>query len=310
MIKKQILDILKRENDVVSGETLCAAAGVSRVSIWKHIQKLKAHGYDIESSPKGYRLGRKTDALLPWEFPGREASIHCFEAVSSTMDIAREMARNGCPAFTTVIAERQEKGRGRLTRRWFSEKGGLYFTVVLRPRLPLASVFKMNFLASTVLAEILRNDLGVDARVKWPNDILIGEKKVCGMLSEMEAEGEMASFVNIGIGLNVNNDPPSTESKAVSIKMLLGRPIPRKSILQTFLDTLEKRIFDDDYHDIISEWKRKTITINRRVEVVTHRETASGLAVDIDDTGALMLRLDDGSLKRIVFGDCFLVGNP
>lgn len=308
-MKDKILKILREENQVVSGEQLSAELGVSRVSVWKHIRKLQGAGYHILSNSKGYQLVASHDAPFPWEFPDRSPNLHYFPQTSSTMDIARELARNGCPHFTVVASERQVKGRGRLQRAWHSSEGGLYFTVVLRPRIPPALSFKVNFCASLVLTDLLRRLYSVPATVKWPNDILVGNRKICGMLSEMEAESDAVAFVNIGIGLNVNNDPSAEEPRAVSLKTLLGRQVYRKDILKQFLDEFEHRINTRLHEDVIQEWKTLTSTLNQPVRIVTIRDVSEGLAVDIDETGALVLQLADGSLKKIIYGDCFYQDN-
>ena len=121
-MKAEILKLLRAQTGVVSGETLSSALGVSRVSIWKHIQKLNQVGYRIQSGPKGYWLEHSPDTPFPWEFPARETRIHYFDETSSTMEIAKEMARKGCPDFTVVVAGRQNKGRGRLKRVWISQR--------------------------------------------------------------------------------------------------------------------------------------------------------------------------------------------
>ncbi len=304
-MKGKILNILRAGAGVVSGEAISDQLGISRVAVWKHIQKLRELGYDIASTPRGHRLENDPDVLYPWEFREREALIHYFPEVPSTMDVARSLAREGCPEFTAVIADRQSKGRGRLSRRWLSGDGGLYFTLVLRPRIPPMLSARVNFAASLTLARTLQERFGVDARVKWPNDILVNERKLSGMLSEMEAEGDAVTFVNVGLGVNVNNDPTPEEAMAVSLKRLLGREVSRRDLLLDFLDRFERRIGDSDLDDVISEWKKYTITLDRTVKVATIRETSEGTAVDVDENGALILRLADGSLKTITHGDCF-----
>lgn len=231
--------------------------------------------------------------------------MHYFPEVTSTMHIARDMARRDCPHFTVVVAGRQQKGRGRLGRTWLSSEGGLYFTVVTRPHLSPVLSHRINFTASLVLARTLQNMLGVAAGVKWPNDILVDGKKIAGLLSEMEAEDDAVSFVNIGIGLNVNNDPSRREPKASSLKKILGREIARKEILAKFLDAFENRIQDDTFDRVIAEWKQYTVTLNAHVKVVTTRDVSEGVAIDVDENGALILELADGSTKRVIYGDCF-----
>jgi BirA family transcriptional regulator, biotin operon repressor / biotin---[acetyl-CoA-carboxylase] ligase len=305
-MKSKILALFRSAQDIVSGETLSAALGISRVSVWKHIQKLQACGYTIDATPRGYQLQRSPDTPYPWEFPQREALIHFFPEVSSTMDIARDMARKGHPHFSLVIAGRQTSGRGRLRRAWYSSDGGLYFTLILRPSMPLQWCFRVNFAASLALCRTIRSLTGLNAAVKWPNDILVDGKKLSGMLSEMEAEAEMVSFVTVGIGINVNNDPTADEPNACSLQQLLGKPVSRKEILVRFLDGFQTYIgaADDNLEKIIPEWKELNCTLGRRVSVITPQETSTGLALDIDSSGALILELPDGSHKKVLYGDC------
>jgi BirA family transcriptional regulator, biotin operon repressor / biotin---[acetyl-CoA-carboxylase] ligase len=306
-MKGKILNILRAEKEVVSGENLSKRLGISRVSVWKHIKKLQEVGYRIEATAKGYLFVGAPDVPYPWEFGDRASKIHYFDAVDSTMDIARELARNQCPHFTVVIAGRQDKGRGRLKRTWRSSEGGLYFTIVVRPEIPPAFSSRVNFAASMILARTLRSLLNVDAAVKWPNDILVDGKKVAGILSEMDAETDRINFINIGIGINVNNDPTPYEPMASSLKGILGKAVERRELLKVFLDRFELAIDDADLVNVVPQWKRYTHTLNRQVKIVTTREVAQGLAVDVDDDGALILELPDGSLKRIIYGDCFHV---
>ena len=304
-MKNKILKILRSSDEVVSGEVLSAATGISRVSVWKHIQKLRGFGYQVVSTPKGYRLKSSPDVPFPWEFPDRESKIHYFPDVISTMDVARDMARSGCPHLTVVVAGQQQKGRGRLRRVWLSSEGGLYFTMVIRPEIPTALTSRVNFFASLILAQTLQKMFQIDAKVKWPNDILVGDKKLSGMLSEMEAEADMVTFVNIGLGINVNNDPTPSEPGAVSLKKILGRDVSRTRLLAEFLDEFEKRYDVDVLHKVIAEWKKYTMTIGQPVRIVTTRETTEGLAVDVDENGALILELADGNRKKVICGDCF-----
>jgi BirA family biotin operon repressor/biotin-[acetyl-CoA-carboxylase] ligase len=222
------------------------------------------------------------------------------------MAVARDMGRKGCPHLTVVVADRQVQGRGRLKRTWLSAGGGLYFTLVLRPEIPLSLAPRLNFLASWVLAQTLQRMYRIDARLKWPNDILVDGKKLCGMLSETEAEADLVSFVNIGIGINVNNDPTKEEPDAISLNKLLGKDISRIELLSEFIDNLERHLGPAEIDRAVSEWKKFTITLNRQVRIVTRRETTEGLAVDVDENGALLLELADGSQKKIFSGDCFL----
>ncbi len=304
-MKRQILQILRNENDVVSGEVLSEKLGISRVSIWKHIHKLRELGYDIFPTPKGYRLHKSPDTPFPWEFLGREDRIHYYPTISSTMDMARTLARKGCPDFTVVAAGRQEKGRGRLDRTWQSSDGGLYFTIVCKPQIPPQLSSRMNFAASLCLAKTLREVFNIYAQVKWPNDILVNGRKICGMLSEMEAHGDLLLYVNIGIGVNVNNDPDIAEQKVTSIKNILGYDVSRQTLLSEFSDRFETRIAAGGFDTIVSEWKKYTMSIGQKVRIVTVNDEYQGLVHDIDEDGALILKSDTGALKKIIYGDCF-----
>jgi len=304
-MKSRILKELRSCKDIVSGEYLSSALGISRVSVWKHVHKLQEFGYDIQATPSGYRLSDSPDILFPWEFPARESRIHYFAELPSTMDTARDLARKNCPDLTVVIAGRQTSGRGRLDRRWVSDDGGLYFTMVLRPQIPVQLSFKVNFLASLTLAKVIRQMYQIDAMVKWPNDILVNERKISGMLSELEAEADRVFFINIGMGINVNNDPAGVEPPAISLKKILGRELSRIELLSRFLEEFEERLQNVELETVISEWKQYTVTLQRPVRIVTRQEVTEGLAIDVDDNGALVVELVDGSTKKIIYGDCF-----
>jgi len=304
-MKGEILTELRSRKDIVSGEYLSSILGISRVSVWKHIHKLQELDYNILSTSNGYQLIDSPDVLYSWEFPDREARIHYFSELPSTMDTAKELARKNCPDFTVVIAGRQTSGRGRLNRQWISDDGGLYFTMVLRPNIPVALSSRMNFLASLTMAYVLREMYQIEAAVKWPNDILVNERKLSGMLSELEAEADRVFFINIGMGLNVNNDPTGVEPGATSLKKLRGREISRIKLLARFLDEFEDRLKNVDFKNVISEWKKYSVTLQRQVKIVTQREVSEGLALDVNENGALVIELADGTQKTIVYGDCF-----
>jgi BirA family biotin operon repressor/biotin-[acetyl-CoA-carboxylase] ligase len=304
-MKDRILKILKHNKEIVSGQFLSEQLGVTRVSVWKHIQKLQELGYEILATANGYRLESCPDVPYPWEFPGWESRIIYYPQLPSTMVVAKELARNDCPNFTTVIAGRQTGGRGRLNRLWMSEEGGLYFTMVLRPDLPPVLSFRVSFLASLTLARLLRELFEIDAGVKWPNDILVNERKISGMLSELEAEADRLAFINIGVGINVNNDPSTVQPEATSIKKILGRKVSKKDILLRYLDAFESKMQTADFDRVVQDWKQYTVTLNRDVRVVTNKKVVTGRAVDVDDTGALILKCADGSLQKIIYGDCF-----
>ncbi|MEW6076727.1 MAG: biotin--[acetyl-CoA-carboxylase] ligase [Thermodesulfobacteriota bacterium] len=248
------------------------------------------------------------DIPWPWAFPGRQDRIHYFPRTGSTMDDARRLADRGCPHMTVVIAGVQTKGRGRMDRTWASDDGGLYFTMVIKPEgvVRPAEAVKFNFMASLALAETIREECRVDARVKWPNDLMVEGRKLSGMLSEMEAPDGVIDYVNIGIGLNVNNDPPAIDPPPVSLRSLTGRSFSRIRILGLFLDRFEALLQNrPDFAAVMTGWKKYAGSLNREVTIVTLRETLHGFAEDVDGQGALVLRLADGTRRTVCCGDCF-----
>ena len=305
--KEKIYTILKEAEDVFSGEKISSLLGISRVSVWKHIKGMIHSGIPIVSSPQGYCLTPNPDSLLPWDFGIWQDHVHYFQEISSTMDEATDLARRDCPDFTVVVAEKQTQGRGRMKRVWFSGDGGLYFTVVVRPDIPAMQASLVNLAAAVEMAALLRSSYDVQASLKWPNDILVDRAKICGILSQMETEGDGISHLRIGVGLNVNNNPELVEPAAVSLKTLLGRPLSRRKILVAFLNNFKKRLADFDPESMIAEWRSNNSTIGRHVNISTLKTTTQGTAVDIDSNGGLILQMADGSRKTVIHGDCFHV---
>jgi BirA family biotin operon repressor/biotin-[acetyl-CoA-carboxylase] ligase len=307
-VKGQILKALRRGEDYVSGEALSKELGISRVSVWKHIQGLKEDGYIIEASAKGYRLVSSPDLLLPYEFPGQERKLHHFRQVGSTMDVARELAKKGAEAGSIVVAESQSQGRGRMKREWLSPQGGIYFTVILRPEISPIYAPRINLMASVAVAKTIRRLFGLNAELKWPNDVLIQGRKVGGILAEMDAEMDVINFVNLGVGINVNSSIHQFE--ATSLKDEVGKEISRKdffaSVITEILRYAQKQALLTEA-DLLEEWKNLSVTLNREVRIVSLGEVILGQAIDIDATGALIVKSKDGSLRTVLAGDCFHV---
>ena len=305
--KQAILELLyQARGKTLSGVKISEAIQISRVAVWKHINALKEFGFPINSQPRGYLLSNPDDLLLPFCFDGDfKDRIHHFQEVETTMDTAKALARNGAPHLTCVIAENQTRGRGRLNRQWVSSRGGLWFTLILKPDLPPALVYIYNFAASLSLSRVLNRLFDLDISVKWPNDLLLGGQKLAGMLSEMETQADMVKFLTIGIGINVNNNPASNEFTATSLKNALNQRVSRKQILTEFLYEFKNRIQKIDCPAIINLWKEQTSTIGNLVRIETIDRTYEGKAVDVDETGALIIEDDQKKSRKIIYGDCF-----
>jgi BirA family transcriptional regulator, biotin operon repressor / biotin---[acetyl-CoA-carboxylase] ligase len=323
-MRNTILELLYREKkSTASGVTLSALTGISRVAVWKHINALKKDGFAIASGPKGYHLTDPDDLLLPFCFNGSfvenpsdesdtpvsdiplKDRIFYYPQVGTTMDTARDLARNGAPHVSCVVAEHQTRGRGRLNRQWESGKGGLWMTLILMPATPPPLAYLYNFAASVSLSKTFDILFGLDVRVKWPNDLLLNGRKLVGLLSEIETQADMIRFLLVGIGINVNNDPTSELFDAISIQQVLGRKVSRQKILAEFLKQFFGQIQDMNPAKIMGAWKQRTATIGSRVRVQTHTQTFQGLAIDVDDNGTLLVKDDLHQIQKIIYGDCF-----
>lgn len=320
-MKDRILDILKRNQGWVSGETLCRELGVTRTAVWKHIRALREEGYDIEArSNLGYRLLHSPDVPFPGEVAaglpttvmGRR--IQYYPELPSTNDEAKRLAPTGCPEGTVVITECQTGGKGRMGRPWFSPRGrGLWFTVLLRPPVNPAETPQVTMVAAVAVAEAIREHTGVEAVIKWPNDILVAGKKLCGILVELNAEMDRVNFMVAGIGLNVNiprpEFPPDIGATATSLQAEAGRHIPRVPLLRALLASLEmwyQLWLREGFVPVLDRWRELCVTLDCPVTVHTVRETYTGHAVDVDETGALLVRTADGGLERLLAGEVTL----
>ncbi len=310
-----ILKVLsERKGEIVSGEELAIVLGISRVALRKRIYKLKEEGIPIRVvDRRGYVLEALPDTLIPpavlseldTEIIGRRYLF--FEVVDSTNILAKEMAARGEPEGTVVAADYQTKGRGRLGRSWFSPKGkNLYFSVILRPPVSASFVFQLTMLSSVAVCEALR-DLGVDALIKWPNDVFVGGRKICGILNEMETDGGKVRFVILGIGLNVNvrreEFPPDIREKATSVAVELGEEVSRRKIfvkVLAFLDKWYKHFLEGGKGDLFYFWREHNYTLGKRVAVDGRFE---GFAIGISPYGELLVRKDDGSVVKVSAGD-------
>ncbi len=313
-MKEKILEYLKKKHDYFSGDEIGQHLGISRQGLWKHIQDLKDSGYDIVAVPHlGYRLESCPDRLFALEITRGlntkfiAKKIHYFDYLASTMDLAMQLGMQAAPGGTLVLAESQTRGRGRLGRSWFSPKyKGIYLSLILRPGiLPAASPI-LTLLSAISICEAIKKVVDLDAQIKWPNDVFIHNKKVSGILTEMNAEVDKVNFVVIGIGLNVNNDKKSLIAQATSLKEQAGAPVSRVLLLQELLRRIENNYFllgDKGSQVIIDKWRNFSFTLGRRVKVYCQNKHIEGSAVDIDNDGGLLIRKDSGLIQKVSSGD-------
>ncbi len=316
-LKDQILErLIRNTGQHVSGESIAGELSISRSAVWKCIQALKEEGFSIESSTNlGYMLKKRPEGISPGEVRagllthviGKE--IKYFNEIESTNLMAREMAAS-VEEGTVVIAESQTGGRGRLGRKWISPEGGIWFSIILKPKMQPQHASRITLLAGVSVARVIRN-LGLPAKIKWPNDILIHGRKVCGILTEIGAEIDLIDYLIVGIGIDANIDidsfPDEIRESSTSIKKELGRGIDRAEFVRKLLMEFEIQYLKfqkEGFPPILEEWRALSATIGEWVKITTQTRTIYGEAIGVDNEGALIIETSDGKLEKIVAGNC------
>ena len=311
-MKKSLLDFLV-EGRFISGEKLAKNLGISRTAVWKRINFLRNFGYKIESiKNKGYRLVSRPDILIPEEIKigldskiiGRE--IHYFKEINSTNLYAKKLASEGAQEGTVVVADIQLSGRGRKDRNWSSPFGGLWFSIVLYPQLPPERGMLVTMTVSVAVAQAIKEITGLNPNIKWPNDIMLSKKKVCGVLTELDAEMDSINYSIIGIGINVNNEiEENLQDIAISLNSIIGTQISRVKLLQSVFKHLDEnyvKLISKNYRSIRELWFSFANIIGKKIQVEGEKEDISGVVIDVDQSGCLILDTDKGQV-RIVSGD-------
>lgn len=235
--------------------------------------------------------------------------IMLFDRVDSTNRIALEMASQGLPGGIVILAEAQEKGKGRLGREWFSPEGmNLYFSLLLRPYQPARDFPLYSLATSVALIEAIQRTTGLAVQIKWPNDVVLEDKKLAGILLESEVRGEQSPPLVVGVGVNVNigltDFPAELQKSATSLRIALGRPVDRADLLiELFNQLVEQYRLVDDKALLIQAVRQHCQTLGRRVRVQTARQEFEGWAEDLQEDGALLIRMGDGNQRRILVGD-------
>ncbi len=319
-LKEEILLRLRKKSGYLSGEELSGALKVSRTAIWKAVKSLRDSGYEIESATnRGYRLTASPDILIPEEIKSGlktgklGKSIFCYNTVDSTNEEAKRQALAGAPGGSLFIAEQQSKGKGRLGRSWASPIGsGLWFSLLLRSSLIPARITDVTLLAGLAVCRAIRKSTGCAAMIKWPNDIVIERKKVCGILTEMAAEMDRVDYVVVGIGINVNTEAFSKELKikATSLRIETGIIISRVNLLQDILREFDALLCNQLHQEdqFLKEYRDLCVSLNRRVGFMRDNRLFSGTAVDISPAGELVVQCDDGTSFPVSSGEVTVQG--
>ena len=320
-MRKKILELLKGANGkFVSGGELAKNFSVSRTAIWKHINTLRNIGYKISGSEKnGYKLEDFPDLLAPeiiqynlqTEVIGAGENYFYFDSVDSTNNFAKKIAAEGAADGTVIVAEEQTGGKGRLDRNFFSSKGkSILFSVILRPKCTPKDAPKFTLLAAVAVA-LAMEKFNLRAEIKWPNDIMHGDKKLVGILTEMNAEIDRVNYIVVGVGINVNfsreDFPANIEKIASSLSELAGEKILRRKFFATLLEEFDKLYLEvcaEGFKKIFDLWRKFNITLDREVKIISAEsgESFFGKAIDIDEDGSLIVEAE-GKRQKVYAGD-------
>lgn len=323
-IRQPILEALRAaKGRWVSGGALSDSLGVSRMAVSKQIQTLRDNGFAIESARrKGHRLLWEPDVLTPEAVDPllRNTRFNCgktrlLASTPSTNDVALSLARAGVPEGTLVIAEEQTAGRGRRGRTWFGKPGdSLMFSVVLRPPLEPARCALLPLMAASAVRSGLI-DLGfTGAGIKWPNDVLVGKKKLGGILCEMSSAFDQVEHAVVGMGLNINTPPEAFPGDiaeiACSLRGETGKSWKRARVLAAVLRHFDRYLgeaWGNKFDAVIQDWRAGSVTLGARVEAtLPDGSRLQGVAEDLDGSGALVLRMDDGARRHLTGGEISL----
>jgi len=283
----QIIDILRNSQSFVSGEEMCKKLKISRAGIWKNIQELRKIGYKIDATPHlGYQLKSSPDKLFPYEIHANLKTkiigkkIHHHDVLPSTMNEAYRLALEEEAEGSVVCAEGQSKGKGRLGRTWLSPKGkGVYLSMILRPRLSPTDGAKLTLLSAVAVCEAIKNVTNIQASIKWPNDVLVDNKKVAGILTEMSSELDSIRFVIIGVGINVNNQESALPPQATSLKIVLKENVSRVILVQELLQCMDRKyrqLAKEGFAPAMTDWKVLSSTLGRDIRIVDQNGEVQG----------------------------------
>jgi len=307
-MNNNILKTLRVNGDYISAKMLSRGLDISRISIKKHINDLKQDRHALGVSLGRYCLISSPEVLSSYKFPKLGQKICRFRKVGSTMGVARKLAERGGNDGTVIIADSQTNGRGRLNRKWISPKGGVYFTFILRPKIDLLYISRMNLMVSVSIAKAIKNLFGLNAELKWPNDVLIEGRKVCGILVETEIKANTICFINIGVGINANTSISHYGIRTTSLKEEVGKKVSIEEVLIAVLEEINKQqVLLNKENLLCKNWKNLSTILNKNVKIVMPAGVIEGKAIDVLADGTLIIKDKNGVLKKATAGDCFYI---
>ena len=320
--KTKILTILRESDTYVSGQQLCNQLGVSRTAVWKVIGALKEQGYQIEAvQNKGYKLVSAPGVVSESEIRSRlhtkwagQKVVYLEETGSTNID-CRRLLQEGCPHGTLGVADMQKTGKGRRGRSWISPPGvSIYMTIGLKPDFMPDKASMLTLVMALAVSRAIRDATGLDARIKWPNDIVVNRRKVCGMLTEMSTESEYIDNVVIGVGINANQEQFDAEiaETATSLMIETGEKVSRVSIIQKSMEYFEryyeKFVENCNMSTIMGEYNEKLVNMDAQVRVLDPKGEFDGTARGINELGELLVERADGTLTNVYAGEVSVRG--
>ncbi len=321
MTKEDVLALLSGGTGPVSGEQMSKTLGVSRAAVWKAIDQLRRAGYEIEAAPnRGYRLLAGPDRLSPERIadalrghPWRERMV-VLESVDSTNNYAKNLAASGAPEGTCVIAERQTAGRGRRGRGFVSDAGGLYFSCILRPQAAPQQLLHLTAAAAVAVSDAIETLTGAQPQIKWPNDPVLGGKKVCGILTELSLVAELneAEYIVVGIGINCNQAafPPELSKIATSLREQTGNMVDRSLLaaaLARSLEQMERELFIGK-RTWLARFAARCVTVGKDVVLLRGDERTPARATGIGPDAELLVKYPDGTADAVRSGEVSVRG--
>ena len=316
---ENIVRLLKSHQfEYLSGQEMSRILGLSRAAVWKNIKKLHTLGYKIQSKRNtGYKMLSRTDLLLPWEITqGLQTEvlgnkIYYFKTINSTQDFALKLASKHYENGSLIIAQKQTSGRGRLNRKWISPKGGIWFSILLKPNFEIVQVSLLPMMTSLALAITIEKILKLKPKIKWPNDVLLDNKKVAGILVDASVESNQIDYIAIGIGINFKINPKTItkliNKKENEITTLVNQSANADPVLflQTFLFQFERlynNLLTNNIREIKNEWEKRSSTLGKKITISTPSGQVKGKAIRLDDDGALLIS-QRGKVQRFLVGD-------
>ncbi len=321
-MKGEILKILRNANGYVSGQVLCDHFGVSRTAVWKAIKQLQSEGYQINAvRNRGYIfvdgadvvLKEEIESLLDTRWAG--SNVVCFDETGSTNDQAKKLAYDGAPNGTLVVADRQVSGKGRKGRSWESPSGvGIWMSLVVRPAISAASAPMLTLIMAMAVAKGIKKVTDIECQIKWPNDLVVNKKKVCGILTEMSTEFSDIRYIVIGVGINVSQTGFDGElsDTATSLFIESGKNFKRSEIIAAAMEAFEeyyaKFIETDDLSALKDEYNAILVSKDGEVCVLDPSGSFQGISLGISDNGGLLVRRIDGAITEVISGEVSVRG--